>query len=149
MIKAVCRVPLKDGGGERNLYVLGLTAENVRRLVDGKPIAFNANALGIGGSATMSICYGETGADIAAGLADSGLTNLIMAVEPDLTPCMPPRTDDGTGPVQLTLAVTDSSNRDPANATGLTPDAFKTLTEVLAEIGYEIIQGPVLVTGTP
>lgn len=45
------------------MFILGIDAENVKRLKEGKPILVSLASLG--GTDDVMICYGETLADIA------------------------------------------------------------------------------------
>lgn len=53
--------------GDRPLMLLGLSGENVTRLIAGEPIRFDAAEIGLP-SCTVVIMYGHTEADIAAAL---------------------------------------------------------------------------------
>lgn len=53
--------------GDRPLMLLGLSGENVARLVAGEPIRFDATEIGLP-PCTVVIMYGRTEADIAAAL---------------------------------------------------------------------------------
>lgn len=55
---------LNDG---RRIYILGITAENVRRLQKGQPIKVALEPLG--GKGEVFITFGETEVEIAADLA--------------------------------------------------------------------------------
>lgn len=63
----------RDRSG-RPVFYLGIDDENVRRLKEGDPIAFNGEELGITG--TVIICYGtmqQLGGELGLVLADSQL----------------------------------------------------------------------------
>jgi hypothetical protein len=67
MIKFVTQS--KDGA---KVIGLGLEAENINRLIDGQPIAFDMAELGLPGQKIL-IMYGESQDDIKQQLRDSGL----------------------------------------------------------------------------
>lgn len=54
--------------GNRPVMILGLSGENVTRLVAGEPIRFDAEDIGLP-PCTVVIMYGRTEAEIAAALA--------------------------------------------------------------------------------
>ena len=62
-IKISNMIKVKMGG----LYILGLSAENIKRLKDDQPIYFDLAELGLKGK--MSIIYGET---------EQSLTDMIL-----------------------------------------------------------------------
>jgi hypothetical protein len=67
VIKGVIRPP-----GQPLMLILGLSGENVTRLVAGEPIAFEAADLGLP-EMTVVIMYGKTEADIAKEFEANGV----------------------------------------------------------------------------
>ncbi len=116
MIKAVCHV------GHQRIILLGLTGENVTRIVAGEPIAFNANALGIGlTNTTISICYGKQQGDIADQMATAGLLDKVVATPLDTQPPLQPPTS--TDHIDVRRLVLDNVQADPSAAGSYLHDA--------------------------
>lgn len=104
MIKAVFNV------NGRKIVVLGLTSENVIRLQEGRPIAFNGNVVGLG-DMTLSICYGDTGSDIAQDLRVTGLMDHILATPPN--PGVPLQPEGEREPIDVRAIVLDVIENHP------------------------------------
>jgi hypothetical protein len=58
--------------GDSDLVILGLAAENVRRLTDGQPIRVDLAEVGLPGTVVV-ICYGQTEEAIMADMQAAGL----------------------------------------------------------------------------
>jgi len=76
MIKATMRT--KEG---KDILLLGLSGENVRRLKDGKPIHINGSEMGLGND--IVIMYGETEAHLYKELQP------MVGAETDVQPIKP------------------------------------------------------------
>jgi len=64
---------LAHGHGGRPVMILGLTAENVRRLQAGQPIMAKGNEHGMDFPGDVMILHGETGDDIIKSFRDAGV----------------------------------------------------------------------------
>jgi hypothetical protein len=77
MLQAIAE--LKDG---KKLMILGLTRKNLERLLDGRPIKFDATKLGYPGF--ISIFVGETEATMTEDLAEFMDSNTKFSVDKSL-----------------------------------------------------------------
>lgn len=68
MIKVLAR----RKGGKPPLVILGLTGENITRLIAGEPISINLSEMGLP-DCPLGIVYGKTEDDIVAELAKFGV----------------------------------------------------------------------------
>lgn len=83
------KLRFRDSDGQPTLALLGLTRENIDRLVAGKPIRFDLAELGLP-ACQFAIVYGETERDVLVPFAERGIVPWTMIPpadqpEPEMT----------------------------------------------------------------